>query len=171
MILDEIVNRQIPKALVFEDDFDIAFTDPLQCQRANKNPALGFRLDPQKWFAATEPEIPSDWDILYLGGQYAEMPQKRVSAHLIRTGRMLTTSSYGITLAFARKLRPSIEGIGPIDCLYSGFLREAHSYCLEPRIFNQYASVSDLRDEFSNPAIAMTDQNHVKALDEGRVYK
>ena len=40
-ILDWIIANNVPRTLVLEDDFDIAYTNPAQAQRAHHNPDFG----------------------------------------------------------------------------------------------------------------------------------
>lgn len=141
-LLDKIVAEQIPHALILEDDFQITRGDAMDC------------------FADWLPEVPADWDFLFLGGHYAEPPIERVSKHVIRSGQMLTTSSYGITLAMATKMAPAISGGGPIDSLYGGFQREAKTYILSPRLMIQRPSYSDLQERHMDNAPAMLDTRH-----------
>jgi hypothetical protein len=98
------------------------------------------------------------------------MPQARRSPHVIRIGRMLTTSSFGITHQFARKVAPYMSGVGPVDNLFGGFQRENECYCVDPTLFIQRKSFSDLRDRTEDYIGAMQDMNHLRALDAGTVY-
>ena len=157
-ILDAIVRHKIERSLIFEDDVAIAHTDP----------TLTELVEPQKEFAAMEKEIPVDWDMLYLGGQYADDPLYRVSPHVIRFHRMLTTSSYGIRLPMAKKMQKHIHGIGPIDSLYGGFQPKANCYIVEPRLFVQGTSMSDLTDKVDMNEHCMVDRRHVEMLIEGQ---
>ena len=165
-VLEIIAHRRIKRALVLEDDFEFAYT----------NATRRFRCDPQALFDEACREIPANFDLLYLAGHYAEVPQERISKHIIRVGRMFTTSSYVITSEAARKMAPYISGIGPIDCLFSEFTKKRmdgvkllDAYCLEPRIFIQYTNHSDLHEKVENYEGCMMDGNHVKAMDEGRL--
>lgn len=169
-ILDRIIERKTPRTLVLEDDFDIAFTNPAECQRGHRDPKLGWRVDAQRLFAEMTPQIPQDWELLYLGGHFANTPQRRVSPNIVKIDRMHTTSSYGITCLMAKKMAPSIVGIGPIDTLYSGFTPTSNAYILEPRLFIQMAGYSDLMEKDYNPSHAMQDMNHLKAMDAGETY-
>lgn len=133
------------RVLIFEDDAAIC-TD-----------------DPQAKFQQMIGAVPENWDMLYLGGHYGEEPTKfkRVSPHVIKMGRMLTTSSYGITKQFARKIAPYINGVGPIDSLLGGFhIPENNCFILSPRIFVQYPSMSDLTDQHSTNHHCMLDKYH-----------
>lgn len=137
-----IAYQRIPRALIFEDDFAFCIDEP------------------QQKFQQMIGEVPTDWDMLYLGGHYAEKPVARVSPHVIKMGRMLTTSSYGITWRFARKIAPYINGVGPIDSLLSGFHAPNNCFITQPRIFVQYPSMSDLTDQHSSNHHCMMDRNH-----------
>lgn len=159
-LYDVIAHERIPRALILEDDFDIAFTGPDRRQRCN----------PQALFESYRDELPSRWDMLFLGRHFAEMPLARRSPHVIRIGRMLTTSSYGITHEFARKIAPYVSGVGPIDTLLGQFQRDNECYCVDPTLFIQRKSFSDLRDQVEDYVNPMQDMNHIRALDAGTVY-
>lgn len=147
-LLDGMVELGMPNALILEDDFDI------------------LHIDFMDKFARTAAELPADWDMFYLGGHYGEQPLARHSRHLIRCGRFLTTSSYGITLAMAERMRESISGIGPIDSLYGGFHRDNKCYVADPRLIVQYPNPSDLQNgRFMDNSGCMLDKAHVAALD------
>lgn len=145
-LLEVIAYNQIPRALIFEDDCD--FT----------------RGDFHERFAEFIKEVPDDWDQLYLGAGYGENPIARVSPHVIRSGRLLTTSSYGITWQHARKIAPYISGVGPIDSLMSGWHREAKTYIFDPRLCFQRPSFSDLTERDCNNAMSMLDDAHAKTV-------
>ena len=129
-----------PRMFVFEDDAELIYSD-----------------FSERWdrFAA---ELPATWDMIFLGAGYAEPPLKRVSPHVIRAGRLMTTSSYGITLTMAKRMAPSIVGVGPIDSLYAGFQREAETYIISPRCVVQFPSFSDLTERENSNAMSMLDR-------------
>lgn len=141
-ILELIAWHKWPRVLVLEDDFSIRHEDFHQ------------RFD------SMLPEVPADWDMIYLGGHYADAPKKRISKHVIQFNRMHTTSSYGITESFARKMAPYIYGIGPIDCLYSGFTERNQCYIFQPRLIVQYSSYSDILEQNSAHTQCMEDTRH-----------
>ena len=131
------------RCLVLEDDFEIIEPDSA---KEWQHDAESGRTHPfNDMWDIIEPEIPPDFDLLYLGGSYAEPPQARVSKHIIRVNRMMTTSSFGITPAYARKLAPHIYGHGPIDTLVGGFNAANKCYCVQPRLMVQYTNPSDLQ--------------------------
>jgi GR25 family glycosyltransferase involved in LPS biosynthesis len=138
-LLDMQIANEWPRMLVLEDDFDIIFGD--------------FH---DRW-SVYEKEIPADWDMLYLGGSYGEKPIARVSEHMIRAGRIMTTSSYGITLDAAKMLAPHIVGSGPIDNLYSDRHREMKTYIVSPRLIVQFPNYSDLQGRMMNNSASMLD--------------
>ena len=133
--------------LVLEDDFQIVHDDFVSM------------------FDSMWPDIPEDWDFVFLGAGYAEDPIARVNDSVIRAGRLLTTSSYAITCAMARKIAPHIYGSSAIDSLYFGWQREAKTYVFSPRLMVQADGVSDLTGQFSRNSNSMLDTAHENRLD------
>lgn len=152
-ILEIIAYEKWNRVLVLEDDF---------CVRRE------FRDNLHQIFTLISSEIPSDARITYLGGGYAANPKRRVSKHIIEITRMLTTSSYIIGHKMASEMAPYISGIGPIDNLFHRFTEQGGCYCVTPRLFVQYTSVSDLTDREVNYEPSMTDSRHEEMLLEGR---
>lgn len=147
-VMDMIVTNGWPRCLVLEDDFEARFPDT------------------QERFARVVPEIPGAWDMLYLGGGYGSKPQGWQSRHLVRTGQMKTTSSYGVTLEAARILRDLVP-VGTsdsIDNLYAGFNEAGRCFCFEPRLFVQYENYSDLQKRIMSNRDSMENPDHVAAL-------
>ncbi|MBX4215890.1 hypothetical protein KW797_03000 [Candidatus Parcubacteria bacterium] len=153
-VLEAICNGGYRRALVLEDDFQVV--EPGMFPQDPHKDRLPFEA---QW-AQIVPEIPKDWDLLYLGGHYAERPLERVSKHILRTGRMLTTSSYAITAEAARKMAPHIYGVGPIDNLFWSWNFTLKSYCVDPRLFVQRPDVSDLHHQHENYVGAMLADQH-----------
>lgn len=138
-LLDLQIANAWPRMAVLEDDFSVIYSDFAE-----------------RW-ERFERELPPTWDMLYLGAGYGEPPMARVSPHVIRAGRLLTTSSYGITLAQAKRMAPSISGVGPIDSLYGGFHRECETYIISPRCVVQMPGYSDLQERDSGNSMSMLD--------------
>lgn len=111
-------------------------------------------------FDAMIAECPAAWDFLFLGAGYAEDPIARINGSFIRAGRMLTTSSFGVTYEMARKIAPHVYGIGPIDSLLGGWQREAMTLVFSPRLCVQADSYSDLAENFSRNRNSMLDTHH-----------
>lgn len=130
------------RVLILEDDF------------------FSLHANVNEMFTEMIEEVPDDFDVLYLGGHYSEPPISRVSKHVIRCGRMSTTSSYAVTWQHARKMAPHISGPGPIDCLISGFASDNNHYIFQPRLFAQWTSHSDLCDHTRDNVPCMTDTRH-----------
>jgi hypothetical protein len=137
-----IGHRGWRRTLILEDDFQIRHAD------------FNDR------FASMIGEVPEDWEMLYLGGHYAEKPLGRVSPHVIRMGRMMTTSSYAVTYEFARRVGPYIDGHGPIDTLYYGSHLERPCYIFQPRLMVQREGFSEIQQRDMNNTICMEDSRH-----------
>lgn len=146
-VMDLIVQRQIPRAFVFEDDATVR---------------SAFRETFQQEFVEVSDDLPGDWDMFYLGGHYSEKPRGRISPHIILMGEMKTTSSYGVTLQSARELRDLIPiGTGDaIDNIYAGYNKTKRCYISQPRFFVQYDNYSDLQKHVMNNAACMEDTRH-----------
>lgn len=145
-LLDLCVANNWPSIFVFEDDFDILHED------------FHHR------FETYVKDVPADWDMLYIGGGYGGPPISRVSAHVIRAGRLMTTSSYGVTYDMAKRLAPWIVGSGPIDCLYADRAHDNKVYILSPRLVVQYPNHSDLQGKFMNNSASMLDSAHERSI-------
>lgn len=145
-LLDIIAYEQWPRVLILEDDFEVCVPDF------------------HERFADAIREVPGDWDMLYLGGAYAEAPQYRHSDHVIRVNRVMTTSSYAVTAVAARRMAPYISGSGPIDSHYGAFHREGRCYMLQPRLMVQYANYSDLVERHMDNSVSMLDERHEEML-------
>jgi hypothetical protein len=156
-LLELIAYNRWKRTLIFEDDIEIAFDSP----------EMKTLVDPQKLFQEHIYEVPPDWDMIYLGGQYGSKPQRRISPAVIRFNTMLTTSSYGITWQMARKMAPYISGVGPIDSLYGGFQPANKCFIFQPRLFTQSQSFSDLTDRVDDNRPCMLDSHHEEMLIAG----
>lgn len=141
-VLELISHHKWPRTLVLEDDFECVHDDMTAK------------------FASMIGEVPADWEMLYLGGHYAEAPVERISGHVIRPGHLKTTSSYAVTYEAARKMAPHIFGIGPIDELYAKWNRELRCFIFQPRLMIQYNNYSDLQERECNNGPCMLDTRH-----------
>lgn len=146
-LLELIAFNKWDRVLVLEDDVKVRLPE-----------------DFNSMWKVLEPRIPSEWDMLYLGGHYGEDVLERVNPNILRCGRMLTTSSYGITWQMARRMAPYICGIGPIDSLFGWFHPRNQCFCLQPRLMVQYTNFSDLQDREMNNELCMTDRRHESML-------
>jgi len=141
-VMELIIKEGWPRTLILEDDFEFRFPDT------------------QKMFGEMVPEVPDDWFQLYLGGHYGNPPIRRISAHVIQSAHMKTTSSVAITLEAAKIMAPVIEGVGPIDELYSNFHLTHPCYIFQPRLAIQYANHSDLQKRHCDNKPSMVDVYH-----------
>ena len=141
-ILHMAAHHRWPVTLVLEDDFEIVHPD--------------FHSK----FESMIELVPKDWDVIYLGAHYGEKPMERVNANVIRGNLILTTSSYLITGAHARRVAPYMCGCSPPDHLLSGFAPFSKHYVLQPRLMVQYANLSDIWGKFTDNSQCMLDPNH-----------
>lgn len=150
-VMDLVVRRGLRRAFVFEDDATL---------RNQFIPSFNNEVAP------VLAEMPEEFDQLYLGGHYAEMPRGWFSKHLILMGQMKTTSSYGITLKSARELRDLIpeDTCDSIDNLYGAYNASKRCFISEPRFFVQYNNYSDLQKRQMNNTPCMEDTGHVTQL-------
>lgn len=134
------------RILILEDDFHV------------------LHFDFHARFEAMLPEVPDNWDLLYLGGHYADKPQKRVSEHVIKFNRMKTTSSVGITRKAITELAASVVGVGPIDEVYSNYAEKHNSYIFSPRLMDQCVSFSDIQGFVCDNSSCMRDTAHERMV-------
>lgn len=137
---------EVERTLILEDDFDIRYAD----------------FHPMWEMMAKF--VPSNWDLLYLGGHYGNDAIMRINPCVIRCDRMLGASSYGVTKSHARRLHDifSKNETAQSDCCLSALSCRYNHYILEPRLMVQYEGFSDLCQQVINPAISMTDPDHEK---------
>ncbi len=141
-LLEIISYQKIPRTLILEDDFQ------------------WIHGNPQERFSEMIQEVPDDWDMLYLGGHYAEAPQGRIGPHCIRMGRMLTTTAYGVTAAFARHYAPVLCGGAGIDTLYYHAHQHSKCYIFQPRLIRQRPDFSDIQQKICDNSGCMEDTTH-----------
>ena len=141
-VLDATVYNKWKSALIFEDDFLFRFEDS------------------QQIFSEMIGEVPSDWDMLFLGGHYAENPIRRISEHVIQTGGMHCVHAYGVTQAFARFAAPRMHGGGAPDSMYCNWQKQLKSYIFQPRLVLQRPGVSGCSGRFEDYTGCLTDGRH-----------
>lgn len=148
-LLDACIVGAWPRMLVFEDDVEFVLPNA------------------QLNFLTVAPLLPEDWGMVYLGGSFANDPIRRINSRLVQIDGMMTTSSYAISGAAARKIAPHIWGSGPIDSIFQGFTRDlaGGSYVITPRMCVQYTNVSDIQGREMNNRMSMEDSGHLERLD------
>jgi hypothetical protein len=156
-VLELVAHEGWNRVLVLEDDFEPV--EPGLFPQDAEGRAMGRKSFEQQWTEIV-PHIPPNWELLYIAGHYAEKPKARVAPHIIRTRRMLTTSSYGITAVAARIMAPHIYGVGPIDNLFHHWNERMESYCVSPRLIVQRPDMSDLHHQPENYVGAMLADVH-----------
>ena len=177
MLLRHIAANGWNRVLVLEDDFAAITFEELA--------KAGFMAGSKVWetfdsigevqdlnhrFGLLTDFLPPHWDVLYLGGGYGEPPISRYNQHVVRCGYMQTTSSYAITAEFAAQWTRRVDASmgsddlerhpGPIDNVFGGLAKDSWFYCLQPRLFFQRASKSDITGETNSYLFSMTDPAH-----------
>lgn len=142
----EIASKSQGPVLILEDDFKIRFDD--------------FHL----LFQSMVSFVPTDWDLLYLGGHYGNPPLARVAPCVLRCDRMMGLSSYGIMPVHAARILSHMRTNHQADCVVSDFASVHLHYIFQPRLIVQYESFSDLCQQVINPALSMTDTVHENLL-------
>ena len=151
------------RVLIFEDDVQ-ALTRAMLLENGYGEDSAAVRVYDQLPDTGVEarlgrmlPEVPPDFELLYLGGGYAAPPRGRVSPHVIRNAGMLTTHAYALSRAFADRARWASA-----DTLLSGFCASpaVRSYTLSPRLFVQRPGRSDITGEVTGFAHSMVDPTH-----------
>jgi len=176
-LLRHIASKGCNRVLVLEDDFAVVTLDRLRaakfhpgsqvwethCRINNGNGNLNERFGALSYF------IPDDYDVIYLGAGYGENPISRLNKHVIRCGFMQTTSSYGITGAFAKKWTETVDAQtdgdlerhpGPIDNVFGSMSHDHKYYVFQPRLMYQRESMSNITDRVDSYLYSMTDPNH-----------
>lgn len=150
-LMDLIVQRQLPRAFIFEDDCTLRHD---------------FRHSFNAEVVAPLAQLPSNWDMLYLGGHFGSMPRGWFSKNLILMGEMKTTSSYGVTLKAAGELRDLIPvgSADSIDNIYGQYNATKRCFISEPRFFFQYENYSNLQERVMANQGCMEDGSHVAAM-------
>lgn len=134
--------------LILEDDFEILHDDFLAR------------------FTKAWSEVPPDWDVVYLGAHYGDLPTERLSEHVIRAGYIKTTSSYAISHHHARLMAPIMATCAPPDDTLSGLNPHCNAYVLHPTLIGQYENVSDIWGQRTNNTLCMTDPHHRNHCDQ-----
>jgi hypothetical protein len=176
-LIRRIAEGHHDRVLVFEDDFcGITLGNLSEHGFKAGNPVwethcrlMGGYGNASERFSAMTDYIPNDWDVLYLGAGYGEPPIARVNKRVIRCGFMQTTSSYGITRKHAQEWTrlvneacgESLENHpGPIDNTFGTLSHDFNYYVLQPRLFFQRKSRSDITGETNSYMFNMTDTAH-----------
>lgn len=132
-ILKKMIDENIEKILVFEDD-------------------VVFEKDFNIKFKEYYEEIPENWDIVYLGGNNRK-PLTKISDHIFKTTGTLTTHSYFINLKAARELYNIFlqwDYKIQVDNTFVEYQNIGNVYIFRPHLAFQAPGYSDIREGFRN---------------------
>jgi len=139
-ILKKMVENNWNKILVLEDD-------------------AVFIPNVQEYFEANVANIPTDWDMLYFGGNHLNPPIP-INNAISRITRTYTTSHYGISLNMAKAVIQRIEAFAnQVDVAYSEFHAGTRSFTFNPAIAWQRPGVSDIHNVFQDYTSFMKPKN------------
>lgn len=165
------------RVLVFEDDLAAVTKNRLRISGFKESQTVWQRhcsiLDGEgsaiERIIALSAFWPEKWDMIYLGGGYGEAPISRLNAHMVRCGTMKGTGSYIVTKSFAKAFTEAAElescgdlkhFVGPIDNYFGKFSKDYLHYCIQPRVFFQRKSPSDISGESNSHLYLGTDPTH-----------
>lgn len=138
------IRLRYPYILIFEDDLEIIH-------------AIFHRI-----WAHIAPHIPPDWDILYLGGQYASHPLTRTNNFIIHTNGILSTVAYAINTHYASTILSRLDA--PIDHFLSRQAASAKHYIISPRLVLQSPGYSDIQHTYTDYLPCMLDSSHERMV-------
>lgn len=180
-LLREVADGPHDRVLILEDDFKVLTRDDLIQGGFTYKPCpvmetfcsvLDGKGNLAERFEYLISFLPPSFDVLYLAAGYAEPPISRLNKHVLRVGRMLTTSTYAITREFARIWTRHIDAqygtdyqqFSGIDNMIGELSHANQYYCLQPRLAFQRMSKSDLNGQENSYLMSMTDPYHENLL-------
>ena len=128
-VLSKMIKSGHSSALVLEDDVQFLGDPHVQVYNVFKN-------------------LPSDWDILYLGGNHVRPLVK--SGSIWKCVRTFTTSSYAISAQFAEKIMDRLDGHKQVDVVYADSHHRGKSFAVSPGCAVQRAGFSDIQNSKVN---------------------
>jgi glycosyl transferase, family 25 len=129
------------RVLVFEDDVD-------------------FMPDLQDVFASAvaDGNIPSDWDLLYLGGHHLHAPQP-INSRIARITRTTTLSQYGVSRTVASRLLKALQMVNePPDITMSKLQLVCDAFTFHPPLAWQRPGMSDIEGKHTDYTRLMLDE-------------
>ncbi len=124
-MFERSVQAGYKRILVFEDDVRLV-------------------TDPGPVMEKVIPQLPDNWDLLYLGCNLATRPTKFYSPNLLPVTRALSTHAVGYSRACMERIL-SLPKLLPIDNLFCQTIQAAgKSFCVCPFLVSQYAGYSDI---------------------------
>lgn len=127
MVFEDILKNDYQVSLIFEDDFELLVDWKQKLHDAFTN-------------------LPSDWDMLYLGCKHVAEPSV-IHPTLYRVNGAYTSSAYIIKKQFAEFILPHLKLLRKqIDVYFKEFQVSGHMYAVKPCISWQWANHSDIQD-------------------------
>jgi hypothetical protein len=115
--------------LVFEDD-------------------VQFHKDFKKLFDKFYNQVPTDWDMIYFGGNNVVDRPLKVSENIVKIFNTYTTHSLVVKNTMYDVIIEILPGLKkPIDVYYADLQKSFNCYCFSPRIVWQVDGISDIQDK------------------------
>lgn len=106
-----------------------------------------FAQDALERWAELEPNIPEDWDVLFLGSWvnlHNEGLTQQIAPEIYRTRSALLTHAYAVHSRVYDKILSEIAtGLEPVDQIISSQLRWMNAYSIHPMIAYQHSHFSE----------------------------
>lgn len=99
-------------------------------------------------FRSIYPEVPEDWDMLYLGGQHFHgMDLKQISENVYKCEYTLTTHSFALKhTVYDKFISKLIDLTKPCDVHFAEAHKEINAYVIIPHLTWQASSYSDVEN-------------------------
>lgn len=126
-VIQDAKNRGFNKILILEDDVE-------------------FHPNFKDLFDNIQPQIPQDFEMLYLGGNLSIWNRIQVSQNIFKADAALAIHALGLSSSIYDKILSLIDYSIQIDMLYAHINRNLNSYLVMPRLAFQKADWSDIQN-------------------------
>jgi hypothetical protein len=133
-IIQKSIDCGLDKILILEDDFEICDFHP----EYNKKPFE------ERLFDGLE-NLPSDWDMLFLGNSTITQNYKHVNGEIYKLGFSHCAHAVGINKNIFDIILKSLQTADePVDIMYSRLMKDYNIYGFKPNLVSQISSYSNL---------------------------
>jgi GR25 family glycosyltransferase involved in LPS biosynthesis len=131
-LIEKAMDERLSNILIFEDD--VVFDDD-------------FVAKFEKWY----PQVPKDWDMLYLGGNHNGLKVDKISENVGRVTDMFATHAYAIKETIFEEIITALsDRTQQVDVHYAKIQKKCNAYCFIPLLAFQREGYSDVMNENKN---------------------